>query len=170
MEYISSDTNIWIDLNEIDALELAFRSSLRYVMYHETIRKEVLYPENLNEKLLSLGLVAVDITADEFFCADEINQKYARISVHDSIALAIAKNRNIILLTGDKALRRAAAAEGVTVMGTIGLLDHLYSEGAINKGEYINCIRFLKEKNNGIIRLPEEELIRRLKDFGELDK
>ena len=170
MEYVSSDTNVWIDLDVIDSLELAFRSSLTYIMFRETIFQEMLYPENLNERLLSLGLQAVDITVEELFYADDVNNKYSRISVHDSIALAIAKKRNIILLTGDKALRIAAEKEGVLVMGTIELLDRLYNEHDINRSEYLNCILQLHKNNNGKVRLPEDELIRRLKDFGEFNK
>lgn len=49
------------------------------------------------------------------------------------LALAIAKCRRIILLTGDWALRKAAKEEGVSVMGTIGILDRLYDGAYIWK-------------------------------------
>ena len=44
-----------------------------------------------------------------------------KLSIYDRIALAIAKHRGITLLTGDGALRKAARAEGVHVLGTIGI-------------------------------------------------
>lgn len=61
--------------------------------------------------------------------------------------MAIAKARGIILLTGDKALRNAAIAEGVQVMGTIGILDKLYDENYITKDEYRECLEAFDEKN-----------------------
>lgn len=52
---------------------------------------------------------------------------YPKLSIQDRIALAIAKQRNIVLLPGDMALRKAATKEGVSIMGTLGVLGRLYS-------------------------------------------
>lgn len=48
------------------------------------------------------------------------------ISLYDAVALAIAKAREIRLLTGDRNLRKAAAEEGVEIIGTLVILDRLY--------------------------------------------
>lgn len=65
-------------------------------------------------------------------------------------------------MTGDGPLRKAAVAEGVTVMGTIGILDQLHSGRHIDDEEYADCIRKLLEKNGGKVRLPKHELEIRL--------
>ena len=136
MEYISSDTNVWIDFLEIERLNLSFRLPYVYLMNDETVDDELLSPPGLSGELLQLGLQKPELTEDEFFLAEEFTLKYAKPSVYDCIALAIAKIRGLTLLTGDGPLRKAAVAEGVTVMETIGILDQLHSGKHIEDEEY----------------------------------
>ena len=88
--------------------------------------------------------------------------RFKKTSIYDCVALAIAKCRNIILLTGDGSLRKAAQFEGVTVMGTIGVLDKLYDGAYIESVEYLECLEKLKAYNGGKIRLPKKEVEKRI--------
>lgn len=83
----------------------------------------------------------------------------------DRIALAIAKERKIHLLTGDMALRKAAEQEGVPVLGTIGILDQLFEGKYIDQDEYVYCLSELLKHNGGEIRLPAVELRKRLESL-----
>ena len=161
-EFISSDTNVWIDFHEIGAVSLPFRLSCTYLMWAEAVDDEVRSPGGLRGELLAAGLVPVDITAEEFCLADDYGDRYVGLSAYDAVALAIAKSRGIVLMTGDRRLRRAAAEEGVDVTGTIGVLDRLLAEGLADEGEYRACIAALLEANGGVVRLPEDELRERL--------
>lgn len=163
MEYISSDTNVWLDFVEIGKLNLPFRLPYIYLMNDETVDDELLSPPGLGDELMNLGLQKTALTEDEFFMAEELASKYAKPSVYDCIALAIAKNRGLVLLTGDGPLRKAAIAEGVVVMGTIGILDQLHNGKHIKDEEYAVCIQRLLAKNGGKVRLPKHELEIRLK-------
>ena len=91
-----------------------------------SIDSELLSPSGFREDLLEAGLVGVDITIEEFSLADSWENIYPKLSIQDRIALAIAKQRNIVLLPGDMALRKAATKEGVSIMGTLGVLGRLY--------------------------------------------
>ena len=84
----------------------------------------------------------------------------------DTVALAIAQARGIVLMTGDGRLRRAAREEGVEVLGTIGVLDRLLAEGLVDQDEYRACISSLMIANGGVVRLPEDELRKRLSSIG----
>lgn len=95
--------------------------------------------------------------------AEELAGKYIKPSIYDCTALAIAKVRGIILLTGDGPLRKAAKAEGVPVMGTLGVLDQLLEGNYIGLNEFEYCIAELLRQNGGKVRLPEYELKKRLK-------
>lgn len=165
MEYISSDTNVWLDFLEIEKITLPFKLPYIYLMNDETVEYELLNPPDLKEELLILGLKKTELTTEEFYLAEEFASKYKKPSIYDCIALAIAKVRGITLLTGDGPLRKAAAAEGVTVVGTIGILDQLHNGNYIEDMEYMECIQRLIDKNGGKVRLPERELKLRLKNM-----
>ena len=65
-------------------------------------------------------------------------------------------------MSGDGPLRKAAKEEGVEVIGTIGVLDQLYGGSYIMKEEYINCMKELQKNNGKKVRLPEDELQKRI--------
>lgn len=161
MEYISSDTNVWIDFNIISRMNLPFLLPYTYIMYTESMESELLNPEGFKDQLAEAGLVGVDITIEEFFLAQSWGPLYPKLSIQDRIALAIAKQRDITLLTGDKALRMAAAQEGVHVIGTLGILDQLFDGQYIAKDEYLYCLQEFQKHNGGEVRLPRAELKKR---------
>ena len=167
MRFISSDTNVWLDFVTIGKLPLPFRLPYIYLMDEDTIQDELLSPPKLGSMLQSLGLRSTELTEEEYWPAEEYMQKYSKPSRYDCVALAIAKCRNITLLTGDKALRKAASEEGVSVIGTIGVLDKLLEQNLVDEEEYISCLEALKAQNhkNGKIRLPEKELQKRIDLF-----
>ena len=134
-------------------------------MYEESVDSELISPLNFRNDLLNLGLKSVDITIDEFLLADLWGNIYPKLSIQDRIALAIAKKRNIILLTGDLALRKAALKENVQIIGTLGILDKLYNNAYITSKEYKNCLAELLKHNGGIVRLPKDELIKRINNL-----
>lgn len=167
MEYISSDTNFWIDFSVIGRIDLPFRLPFTYIMNADAIEDELLSPAGLRDALLSGGLVPVELTIEEFFLAEQFEARYRRLHRYDRIALAIAKCREIILLTGDWALRQAAENESVRVMGTIGILDRLLDEKRIDREEYIHCLKGLAEHNGREVRLPKDQLEKRIRETKE---
>ncbi len=164
MQYVSSDTNIWFDFETIKCIELPFKLPYTYLMERTTIKREILTPPDLRERLLQLGLQPVKLTIEEANLLSEFQTKYLQLSASDFAALAIAKARGIILLTGDLRLRKAAASEGVKVSGTIGILDQLLDSKHIDLCTYKQCITsFLEHSHDGgNRRLPEKELRKRL--------
>lgn len=160
MEYISSDTNIWLDFHTISKANLPFRLPCTYIMYKEALRKEIISPPELLLYLQKSGLTGVNITIEEFEYAQSLAGKYVKLSGYDRIALAIAKIRGCPLVTGDNPLRNAAAKESVPVFGTIGLLDKLYEGQYIDRTEYLFCLEGLLEHRER--RLPIEELKSRI--------
>ena len=165
MVYIRRDTNGWIDFHCINRLGLPFLLPYKYVMYYEQIDRELVTVNK--EEIIKNGLLAIDLTIEEFFLAEEYGNKYLALSKWDRIALAIAKTRNMKLLTGDMPLRKAALKENVMVLGTIGILDELYKLRLINKEELAYCLEALIEKNGCIVRLPLVELEKRLKELRQ---
>ena len=162
MQFISSDTSVWIDFSTIQKIELPFRLPYTYIMSKDAIADELLSPPGLGADLVSHGLVPVEMTIEEFQLAQQYGHMYPRLSIYDRTALAIAKERTITLLTGDGALRRAATQEGVTIMGTLGILDQLRETGNISAEELADALEQLEAHNGRTVRLPKVELDRRL--------
>ena len=162
MEYISSDTNIWIDYMAIGRLELPFRLPITFLMNQDAIEDELLSPMGLKEKLLTLGLQPTELCEREFYYGAELAELHPKLSKYDRSALAIAKFRGLVLLTGDAALRKVALSEGVSVIGTIGILDRLKEEKRCSTAEYRESLILLIRANGREVRLPMVELQNRL--------
>ena len=165
MEFISSDTNVWIDFSVIKRTKIPFRLPYTYIMNTDAIEDELLSPTGLCDELLRCGLVGVELEIEEFELAESFGTKYIKLSIYDRIALAIAKLRKITLLTGDGALRKAAILEGVTVIGTIGVLDQLHGGRFIDDSEYKFCLLELQKHNGQDVRLPKAEITARIQSL-----
>lgn len=165
MEYISSDTNVWIDFSIIGRIKLPFCLPYTYIMSTDAIEDEVLSPVGMRDDLLRYGLVGVELTIEEFVLAQKYGTSYPKLSIYDRIALAIAKERKIVLLTGDGALRKAAKSENVIMLGTIGILDRLLEGNYIDEQEYECCLLELQKHNGQEVRLPKSEINSRLQQL-----
>ncbi|MDD4079059.1 MAG: hypothetical protein PHP58_05030 [Eubacteriales bacterium] len=157
-----SDTNIWIDFQTIHGLELPFRLSHRFYLSTETIKDEFLVPPGITNKLVELGLIPLELNKAEYFTVPEILASHPRLSRYDALALSIAIKRKYILLTGDKALRKAGEAAKVTVKGTLWIFDELKRDNCITNKEYQHYLNVLLEHNGKTIRLPKSEILKRL--------
>ena len=141
----------------------------KFDMPDELRRKQTLSSAKDAVKLLvSLGLVATELSYDEFLLADQYGSTYKKLSVYDRIALAIAKKRSITLLTGDAALRKAAQKENVKIIGTLGILDELLASKLIAESDYKYCLEELDRYNGGVIRLPKDEITKRIQQIESI--
>lgn len=156
----SSDTNVWLDLEQLGVTQLPFNSSHEFWMYQIAIEDEILAPPDLGRRLVEFGLKGMEITLEDFYLAAGFRAKYRALSKYDAIALAIAKRRTWFLLTGDAPLRKAAVAEGVSVKGTLGLLDLLLNEKVLSRREYVALLEQAQLLPK--IRWPKDEVTKRL--------
>lgn len=160
--YISSDSNIWFDFNSPDRIGHPFRLDCELYISRAAFDEELIEPSTLRRELLERGLQLADIQEDELQLALLFQQRYIRLSVYDSFALAIAKHRGWILLTGDKPLTKAAKKEGVECHGTLWVYDQLIDAGKITLQERRNAMDGLIELVlAGKRRLPLDELRKR---------
>jgi predicted nucleic acid-binding protein len=123
-----SDTSVLIDLERGGLLEAVF------ALPHEFAVPDVLYDREMRdewgERLLGLGLQIVEVSAEGVGNALRYRQQRSSLSVADSFALALAKERALLLLTGDGQLRQLAEGENVECHGLLWLLDMLEEAGA----------------------------------------
>ena len=167
MEFISSDSNIWLDFNAINRLDAPFliKDIYTFLISRDTLEDELITPIDLGEKLTSYGLIKTELTNEEFLLSIQLKEKYTSLSVYDTFALAIAKLRGIILLSGDGPLRKAAKREKVEVHGTLWVVDQLWAKRRLQGEEYKTLLAQLENHCGKEVRLPLDEILKRIKEL-----
>lgn len=124
-----SDANVFIDF------EVAGLSAELFRLPHEIVVPDVLFEQELSSRhahLIELELQKHSLTSKQVEIAVNLRAKYRSVGVNDLFALVLAKALNCPLVTGDRALRDAGTKEGVQLMGTLTLIEHLFLEGILN--------------------------------------
>lgn len=159
MQVLISDANILIDLEEGLLLDQIFALPFVFKI------PDVLFVEELSEQhghLLELGLQLGELTEDFMQQVFQLTQTYSQPSRNDCFALALAKQENCPLVTGDRNLRRAAEAEQVEVYGTLWLVERLVENDIINKTQAHAAYERMEERGR---RLPWAEAHHRIDDL-----
>src|SRR5580658_6947994 len=105
-----SDTSVLIDLERGGFLEVMF------ALPHQFAVPDVLYQREMQgwgARLVELGLRVEEVSKDGVASALRYRSEKRFLSVPDSFALALAKERAWTLLTGDGDLRTLATGENV---------------------------------------------------------
>lgn len=167
--FISSDTNIWIDFFEINHPEHPFLLNHKYYLSSAAYDDELISGDENRAVLEKYGLLVTDLSDDEMEQAIMYSAKYRRLSRYDTFALAIAKERSWILLTGDKPLRNAALNEKIECHGLLWIYDELYRLEKISGEAYTEALNaLLVSVQKGRSRFPIDELMKRLKRLKSL--
>lgn len=148
MQLLISDANILIDLEEGQLVELMFRLPYRFSI------PDILFYEELDEEhqhLLGVGLYLSELSSETMQYAMELIPRYSQASRNDCFALALAAKERCPLLTGDKALRKAAENESVMVRGTLWLVEMMVKKQLVTTDQAREA--YLKMKTAGR-RLP----------------
>lgn len=156
-QLLISDANILIDMEEGGLLEQMF------TLPYQFAAPDILFVEELEEDhahLPGLGLELLEISPTSMMYAMQLTNTYTAASRNDCFALALAKQEQCPLLSGDRALRVAAEKEAAIVKGTIWLVCQLIVHQTINTEQARQA--FSKMQANGR-RLPwptaEEKLV-----------
>lgn len=99
-----------------------------------------------------LGLRILEVRGEYVRYASELPDKYGTApSPNDYLALALARQEDCPLLTGDQSLKTVARKEDVTVMGTVWLLQAMVENRLLSVDEAIAALALMKESRR---RLP----------------
>jgi len=157
-----SDANIIIDIVAGELVDVMF--SLNY----EFGTPDILYVEELEDQhsgILNAGLKLFELKPESIDVANSYYQKNiaTRVSANDCLALSLAQQEECALLTGDSKLKQLAIIEGITVHGTLWLVDMMFNNRLISVIDAENAYR--KMLNDGS-RLPEKEIKKQLIKFS----
>ena len=184
---ISSDTNVWLDFSFIGQINYPFLLDNSYYLSSITYHDEIDDNTNLPRSIINIErfneirkcvkenkLLITDATTSELKLAMKYQSEYRppkiskAISMQDSIALAIAKERNWILLSGDGGLREAAGFEDVVCHGTLWIYDELLYKKLLLETEYLEAMyELLDAVENKKRRLPRNEILMRIETINQ---
>lgn len=116
-----SDTSVLIDLERGDFLDAIFALPYKFAVSDVLFEREM--QGEWGEYLLKIGLLVMDVSPIGVVNAQRYRQQRTSLSISDSFALALAKERQSLLLTGDGLLRELAGEENVECHGLFWLLD-----------------------------------------------
>ncbi len=156
MAFIVSDANIFIDMLEGEILNELF------LLPYQLIVPDILYYEELkllHSDLLSLGLCLGELHSETMMEAEHIMAKYPQPSRNDCFALLLAKQEDCCLITGDKALRKAAESEQIQVFGTLWIVEQLVSSRNLTKEQAVSAYHLMRNQKR---RLPWKTALYRL--------
>lgn len=148
MQVLISDSNIFIDM------EVANLTQKMFALPYTFATPDILYYEELEEEhenLLKYNLKILSLTSETIKYTESIVPKYLRASRNDLFALALAKQEDCPLITGDGALRNAGEQEGIIIYGTIWIVNELMKYDIINDDEAVEAYEMMKANKR---RLP----------------
>lgn len=151
-----SDANIIIDMEVGGLIKQMFRLEYEFAVL------DVLYETELKDNhanLPKLGLRRLELQPESVTYTVELAARYRRPGRIDLMALALAKQEQCRLLTGDQALRDAGGAEGIDVVGTIWLVGEMLRAKIVTKKDARVAYNKMKESDR---RLPWAEVEKQL--------
>lgn len=162
MLLLISDANILIDMEAGELLVKLFQLPMQFAM------PDILYWEEIEPGTPGLenqGLQILEVSGEYVEYAAALPAKYgADPSPNDYLALALAKQEGCPLLTGDQALKVAAQAEDVTVMGTVWLLRTMVENQLLSVDESLAALALMKEGKRRLPWIEADRILNGLRD------
>lgn len=132
-----SDAGPLIHLAEIDSLELL--SAFDTLLIPETVYEEV-ETGGVPDGISNLPYELVSVTGERFGSEE--------LDAGERAALAVAIERDMVLLTDDLAAREAASQSSVSVHGSVGIIALGYDRGVVNREQAVSLMRALQRETS----------------------
>jgi len=113
-----------------------------------------------HSELITHGLIVQEMPGELVEEILKMREKHIELSIHDLSVFVMARHTNAIMLSGDGALRRIAKNAGITVHGTLWLMDEMVEKEIIQPERAAKALRAMCDSDRW---LPEEECKRRIR-------
>ncbi len=141
------DTDVLIDLHIGSLLRSVFQLPFLLIAPDVVI---VELQELKGDILINHGLTSVELSGSDVQEVYRLASLYRGPSINNLFALAAAKTTGGILLAGNEHLRKAAEGEGVSVHGTLWVLDEMVRLGMISHPAVGRALRRMLEKGRWV--------------------
>jgi predicted nucleic acid-binding protein len=154
-----SDTNIWIDFEKANLLNEVFKLPFQFCCT-DFVAAEI--STITCQSLLKLGLIIETMDANDIKHLHTLMASHNNSSLADVSCYFLAQNNGLPLLTGDGKLRKRASKEGLTVRGSIWLLDLLIQHKIISEEAAATSLDTMRQQG---ARLPNIECQSRISNW-----
>ncbi len=156
-----TDTNIWIDLDHGELLELIFH--LPYQICAADFAKAEIRSIDV-AALERQGLIFQEL--DKTLVAEllSLRQRKTAIAIADLEAFLLVREQGAVLVTGDRNLAKLAADEGVEVHGLLWLMDEMVQIGVLHPRQAAASLLTIIDRG---ARLPADECDRRIRSWSK---
>jgi len=158
---VISDANILIDMEAGGLLHPMFRLDYQFSV------PDVLFEVELRQHhpgLIRLGLRRMELTGESVRYVETLasDARAKGVARYDLFALALSRQENCLLLTGDTLMRTLAEDEGREVHGTLWLVEQMVCMGLIKPKRARQAYDAMRKADR---RLPWEEVEEQLRRF-----
>jgi predicted nucleic acid-binding protein len=156
MKIIVTDTNVFIDLIQSNALDAFFECSFE-VCTTDLVLFEIRSPNqrpHLDKHVLSGRLKVLELSEEEIAEAAAMQTQCNLKRITDKSVLLKAIQMQACLLTGDGDLRKEGQRAGLDVRGSLWVIKEIWSAGILGKVELLNILESLSQNT----RLPQGTL------------
>jgi len=158
------DTNIFIDIS-CGSLEFELFRLLCRISTTDMVFEEIQEPDP--QKLIGYGLEVRSLSGDQIQRIRVLAARYPRPSRPDLSALVLASQLKTMLLTGDRNLRKAARDLGVSVHGTLWVLQELINHNIIAPQKAARALREMPANGRRLPPTESNKLIKRWEGLRE---
>lgn len=163
---VVNDASCLIDLNKVGLLPAMLTLPYRFIVPLPIRFSEMLDLTDADWRQLDdSGLETFDLPGDLVAEVVRLAEETRGLSANDCFCLVSALQfRDVVLLTGDLGLRRAAAAAGVQVHGVLWIVDRLHATGTCRASRLIAALEAWREDRAVFLpRTEVEDRLRRLR-------
>lgn len=154
---IVSDSSVLIDVAKVRLMEsvlaLPYEFAVPDVMFEDELLDLGRYAR---DDLRTAGLRVEGLDGGGVALAFGYAERHPALSANDAFALALAKTGGGLLLSGDGALRRAAARENVEVHGHMWLSDEMERYETVSPERLLTALETWRD--DPLVWLPAAEL------------
>lgn len=162
MHYLITDTCILVDLERLRLLQQAGRLNHRLHIVDIVLRVEC---PHLERQVTSYGFIIESLSGSELQEALRIEKITGKITVYDAMSYTFAKERGMVLATGDGPLRALAGRTKVKYVGLLWLIKEMCLQSTITTEVAEKALNTVMRDKR--FRIPENLVKHLMREIGQ---
>ncbi|GGF73387.1 hypothetical protein GCM10011332_29320 [Terasakiella brassicae] len=165
VQIVVSDSSVLMDLARTGLIEYTGGLPFDFIIPNTMFAEELLdLGEYSRDQLLKMGFALSELSGNGFRIAQSHMSEHKKLSIQDCFALALAQEKDAILMTGDGLLRKVSQKNGVETHGVLWFSDLIEKHQLVANEFLRDCLLTLQQ--HPATRLPKKELQDRIDRLG----